>query len=151
MQSKYFLRKKKKRWIGSRVTNLILELKMRKTLLVNSHILKYFNVKLMVFYILTPNLFSAQNNQPKIHPKTGKNNLIRRTYQLSACHTTRTRYKKENHLFEKKKKKMKGHNTFTVIQEYLTNFHKERSDQIDLSYLFLMISQPFWSCQSQVL
>jgi len=44
------------------VTNLILELKMRKTLLVNSHILKYFNVKLMVFYILTPNLFSAQNN-----------------------------------------------------------------------------------------
>ena len=57
-----FFKKKKKRWIGSRVTNLILELKMRKTLLVNSHILKYFNVKLMVFYILTPNLFSAQNN-----------------------------------------------------------------------------------------
>ena len=132
------------------VTNLILELKMRKTLLVNSHILKYFNVKLMVFYILTTNHFSAQNNQPKIHPKTGKHNLIRRTYQLSVCHTTRTRYKKENHLFEKKKKKMKGHDTFTVISEYLTNFHKERSDQIDLSYLFLMTSQPFWSCQSQV-
>ena len=73
---------------------------------------------------------------------------------LLVCHETRTRCKKENHLLEKKKSNERSrHCQFSSYYRVPNNFSLKRSDQMRLTCntCFLMTSQPFWSCESQVL